>query len=274
MKVRNWIDLSRKLVDRFDLRDTLSYVQIALGNEQLASYGSAIRPTSANPSPFVTTRSGAAMTGTVTGGECWDAAGQRVLVDSTQNFTLASDPSNPRKALLVARYKQTGDTSMPKPSNPITNIFLNLHDDFEVAVILGTPASVPAYPSAGALDVILMGYSIPAAATLATNCTEDATVRQQGLNSSRLVAVNTTMTAFDKWVQGNANSGVITLTFPPGLFSEGAEINTMKFDASGNAVNLAVTAGDTFQGGGTTDALTNQFENVTWRMKNRVWYIK
>lgn len=274
MNRRNWLDLSRKLVDRYDLGTTLDYIQAAIGAEALAEEnGSAIRPTAANPSPFVTTLSGAAMTGTVTSGECWDANGQRILVPSTQNFTLASNGSLARKALLVARYLQTGDTSIAKPSNPTETVFLNLVDSFELEVLLGTPNASPTYPAAGADDVILMGYAIPAAATLATNCTEDATVRQQGLNLSRTVTANTAMTPFDKFVQGNANSGAITLTLPPCRFSEGAKINTMKSDSSGNAVGVACTAGDTMQGGGTTDSLTNQFENITWVCKGGVWYI-
>lgn len=191
MQRRNWEDLSRKLVDRFDLLYTESAIDTALGELGLDSWGFGILQTRAYLNPMLVTRSGIDLSATLSPGPAYDEDGQRILVPTTQSFSFTPDPLLPRKALLVVRYKKTGDTPVPKPSNPITTIFLNLHDDFEVILRLGTPAASPSYPGTLAGDIIVYGYTIPAAETLASNCTEDDSVRQIAMPViSRLLQVD------------------------------------------------------------------------------------
>lgn len=275
MDVRNWVDLSRKLIDRQDFLDSFGYIVDAIKADQLARFSKGIVPTESFPSPFVTTLSGANMTGTVTGGTFFDPNGQRVLVGTTQNFTLVADATNPRKAYLVARFLQEGQTSIPKPSDPLNNVFLDLVDTFELEVLLGTPAGSPSYPSLGADDIVLMGFTIPAAETLASNCTEDATVRNQGVNASTAIkTANYSATPFDKFIPCNANSGAFAVTLPKGKFSEGAEITIVKTDSSTNAVTYQVTggSGDTLVWGSTSETLDARGASVTLKCKAGIWY--
>jgi len=275
MDVRNWVDLSRKLIDRQDFLDSFAYIVDALKNDQLARFSKGIVPCAAYPSPFVTTLSGAAMTGTITAGMFFDPAGQRVEVGATQNFTLTADATNPRKAYLVARFLQEGQTTIPKPSDPLNNVFLDLVDTFELEVLLGTPAGSPAYPTLGADDIVLMGFTIPAAETLASNCTEDSTVRDQGVNeSSAVFTSNQTLTPFTKLAPFNANSGALQATLPKGKFSEGAEITIAKTDSSVNKVTYRVdpTTTDTLAWGSTSETLDAKGASVTLKCKAGVWY--
>lgn len=276
MNRRNWTDLSRKLVDRADLLYTSDGLTDALNRLFLGQHSKGIIPSALYPSPFVVSLSGSNMTGTVTAGIAWDPNGQLVEIASTEGFTLTSDGTNPRKAYLVARYAQAGDTTIAKPSNPSTNVFLNLLDSFELEVLLGTPAGSPAYPTLGANDIVLMGFTIPAGETIASNCTMDATVRDQGLDESSSVKTsNYQATAYDRFVQMNANSGALTLTLPDSRFSEGSEISVMKSDSSVNAVTVQRATGttDTIQGGLTSFTLDNQFTVYTLKCKGGVWYV-
>lgn len=179
MKKRNWVELSTKLVDRFDLDETLQFIQTALGVEALSYWGFGVLETQDFPVPFPITPSGASMAVDVGPGVAYDPNGQVIRdPDLTNTVTLISHPSLPRRAIVVARFKFTGDTPVPKPSDPLTSIMLNLHDDYEIVVIHGTPAASPAYPAKDPADVILTGFLIPAAATLASACTEDPTARE------------------------------------------------------------------------------------------------
>ncbi len=278
MDQRNWLDLSRKLIDRFDFNDTETYIREAIGNNALFQQPYGIYPCLDYPSPFVTALSGAAMTGTVTGGIFFDQDGQHVLVNATEPFTLTSDPSNPRKAYLVARYAQEGSEEIPKPSNPTQNVFLNLLDSYEIEVLLGTPAGSPSYPALGATDIVLMGFTIPAAETIASNCTQDATVRNQGLNASTAIKTGTySATPFDQFIPCNANGGAFTVTLPDFKFAEGATWEIQKTDSSANAVTIALAgATDTFRLYGsapTSVQLTQQAESLTLRVKAGICYI-
>jgi microcystin-dependent protein len=193
MKKRNWSDLARKLVDRFDMLDTLQFIQDALGSEALASWGAGIIDTQTYPYPFVVTLSGSNLGGSVSPGRAYNPQGQIIQQATLQNFALTSDSAQPRRALLVIRHKFTGDTLIPKPSDPILNVFLNLHDDYELEVLLGIPAASPAYPAKGANDIILQGFLIPAGATLGTQCTLDADVREVGFRPATRVSVDQTL---------------------------------------------------------------------------------
>lgn len=184
MNTRNWLDLSRKLVDRFDMNYSFSAIQEALGEYALAWFGEGVVNTSQYPNPFPITMSGSVLGGAVGFGIGFDLNGQLTNVTaetlSSPDFTLQPIGSLPRYDLLCIKYLSEGDTPVPKPSDPLTTIFLNLHDDFQLVVVEGTPSGTPAYPAKGnPLYIVLAGIQIPANATLGTQCTIDYSQREQ-----------------------------------------------------------------------------------------------
>lgn len=183
MQRRNWLELSRKLVDKTDLDYTLNAIQDAIGEASLSFFGEGVLATTIYPNPFPISLSGSLFQGTVGNGIGYDANGNQIRIDTAsttnKNFNpIAADPSLPRWDLLVLEYTMTGDTPVPKPSDPITTINLNLHDDFIVKVIAGTPSATPSYPAKGANDLIIAGLRIPANATLGSQITLDLGVRE------------------------------------------------------------------------------------------------
>lgn len=186
MQRRNWLELSRKLVDQYDLDYTLSAIQEALGEQALSFFGEGVLITTTYPSPFPITMNGVVLGGSVGNGIAYDPNGQLTSIDpgdtTSKDFTItAADPSLDRWDLLVIRYFAKGDTPVPKPSDPITTIDLNLIDDFELAVVAGTPSVTPAYPAKGALDIILAGLKVHAGDTLGTQVSVDLSIREMGL---------------------------------------------------------------------------------------------
>lgn len=278
MQRRNWQDLSRKLVDRYDMDDENSFVVTAMGQNIKAVRRYGISPCNDYKSPFQTTLSGVNMTGTITGGVAFDPNGQRVEVPSTQGFTLpASNPTNPYKAYLVLRFIQVGQTTIPKPANPSENVDLDLVDSFELEVLAGTPAGSPAYPALGPDDIVLMGFTVPALATLASSATEDATVRDQGQGPNSVQSANYTVTPFDEFVGMDATAGNRIFTLTKFKFAEGATWTLQKTDASVNTVTINTGLGtDVFRLDGSTPTslvLENQGESVSLKVVGGVCYV-
>lgn len=187
MNRRNWLDLSRKLVDRFDLDYTMNAIQTAIAEQALSYWGEGVLATTFYPNPFPFTMSGSVLGGTVGNGIAYDSNGQLVRIDTvsdeSKDFLLATaDPSFSRHDLVCIKYLAVGDTPVPKPSDPILTIDLNLHDDFELVVVTGVPSSSPAYPAKGdPLLIVLSGIKVPAGATLGTQCTVDFSQRESGM---------------------------------------------------------------------------------------------
>lgn len=183
MKRRNWLDLFRKKVDSTDMDYSFSAVSAALGNYALSFFGEGVLPTDLYPSPFPITMDSGDLGGVVGAGIAFDPNGSITEIDpsspTSKAFTIPpANPTNPRWDLLVIRYIQTGDTPIPEPSNPLDTINLNLHDDFQLAVIEGTPSITPAYPAKGTLDIILAGLQVPPAAVFGTSVGVDLSVRE------------------------------------------------------------------------------------------------
>lgn len=180
---RNWLSLARKLVDQYDMDFSFGAVQEYNGEQALAFFGEGVLTTKTYPNPFIISMSGVSLGGTVGNGIAFDPNGQITRVDSSsttlKTFTIqTADPSLARWDLLVMRYKSTGAIPVPKPSDPIVNVSLNLIDDFELAVVKGTAAGSPAYPAKGPLDIILTGLRVPAGATVGTSVSVDLTIRE------------------------------------------------------------------------------------------------
>jgi hypothetical protein len=183
MDQRNWLDLARKLVDRTDLNYTVVEIQQFIAQQSLSYFGEGVLTTTTYPNPFPITMDSGDFGGVVGNGIAYDPSGNEVTIYSasptSKNFLIsASDPTNPRYDLLVLQYKQTGQDLVAKPSDPITNVYLNLIDDFSLVVIPGTPSGVPAYPSKGPNDVILAGLRVPAMSSIGTQVTVDLSIRE------------------------------------------------------------------------------------------------
>ena len=188
MQTRNWLELARKLVDRWDLDYTVNGMSIALEQQAKDFWGEGILVTTEYPSPFPIALSASVLGGSVGFGVAYNASGKPTMIlpsslGDPDFLNSASDPSLVRWDLLVLRYVHMGDTPVPKPSDPITVINLNLHDDFILAVLPGTPGSL-VYPSKVPGDIILAGIQVPAGATLGTQCTLDLSIREFALKDA------------------------------------------------------------------------------------------
>lgn len=183
---RNWLQLARKLVDQYDLDYTLNAIAAALDEAALSYWGEGVLNTTTYPNPFPITMSGSVLGGTVGSGIGYDPNGQLTRIDpsspTSKNFLdAAASSTNPRWDVLCISFIQTGDTPVPKPSDPITTIDLNLHDDFVLTVVEGTPSPSPAYPAKLAGSIILAGIKVPANATLGTQCSVDYSIREMAV---------------------------------------------------------------------------------------------
>jgi hypothetical protein len=181
---RNWLDLARKLVDQYDMDYTLGGIQAAMGQQALGFFGEGVLVTTEFPNPFPVTLSGSVLGGSVGTGFGYDPNGQitQILPGTTtpQTFTIPANPSSQvRWDLLVIDYVMTGQVPVPKPSDPITTVDLNLVDDFALSIREGIPGS-GMYPAKQVNDIILAGIQVPAGATLGTQCFLDLSVREEG----------------------------------------------------------------------------------------------
>ena len=183
MRQRNWMQLSRKLVDRYDMTFTLQGMTDAINEATYAIFGEGVAITAQHPNPFPITLSGALLGGSVGYGTAYDNIGNFTSINanttSSPLFSIpTANPTFPRWDLLVIQYTQVGDTLVPKPSDPITTIDLNLHDDFTLYIRPGTPSITPAYPTKQASDIILGGIQVPPGVTLGTQCFLDLSIRE------------------------------------------------------------------------------------------------
>lgn len=189
MDRRNWLDLHRKLVDKTDMDFEVDAIEESIDSYGTDYYGVGCASTPAYPDGLAATLDGGAMSGEVSPGVAFDPDGNRIRPSAPVPFNiLASDPAFARWDLLVLRYKKTGATPIPKPSDPIVTVFLSLLDDYDLIVIPGAPNIAPAYPAILALDVIVDGIKVPANAAVGTDCLIDDTVRMYAVPpASRLM---------------------------------------------------------------------------------------
>lgn len=178
---RNWLELARKRVDRFDLDFTLTGISELFEQQALALFGPGILITNTYPDPFPVTLSGTSFGGSIGPGVAHDNNGMAIWNDQASRiFTIPqADPALSRWDLLILRYKVTPTVPIPKPSDPITTVYLNLTDDFDVIVLPGTPSDTPAYRTKGPNDVIIAGIQVPALALLGTDTTLDLTIQER-----------------------------------------------------------------------------------------------
>jgi hypothetical protein len=127
------------------------------------SYGS--------PAPFLLTPSGATMDVAISGGQAYNSEGQLIDAAGGGSVTLTANVWGH----LIARFKYTGDELIPKPSDPLTMVYKNLIDDYDLVFVPGTPG---AYPVKDALDVLICGVKVPAGATHADQATFDYSISE------------------------------------------------------------------------------------------------
>jgi hypothetical protein len=179
MNRRNWLQLSRLLVNRYDLDYSMNSIVSAIEGEVLALQGMGILSNPAFPLPLQTSGDPGDMLVNVTAGQAHDQYGQLITVSApAQSPAFTSDPTNPKKSYLVLQYLPVGNTLIPEPSDPVDSVYLNLADGFQLLIRDGTPSATPVYPATLPGDVILQGFLIPAGATDSDAFTFDPTVAQ------------------------------------------------------------------------------------------------
>jgi hypothetical protein len=106
MDQRNWLELSRKLVDRYDFDYTLQGMSKLLGEYALSFFGEGVLSTTIFPNPFPLVLSGSSLGGTVGTGIGYDYRGFYTAIQAgTSPFVISpANASNPRWDLLVIRY--------------------------------------------------------------------------------------------------------------------------------------------------------------------------
>jgi len=181
MLQRNWLSLDRKLVDKTDMEFTVQGLQDLIDLVSVSMWGPGVLITSIYPTPFVLTPDAGDMGISVGNGIGFDTIGDLTAIlpgmTGSPIATPAVGGSLPRWDLLVIEYAQVGDTPIPKPSDPLTTVNLNLHDDFILKIIPGIPNASPAYPAYTGTGFILAGLQVPAGATNATEILYDYSVR-------------------------------------------------------------------------------------------------
>jgi hypothetical protein len=265
----NWTDLSRKLVDRFDMIFLNDTIEAILGVNALAFFGKGVIPTKLIPTPFSVTMSGATLGGTADVGTAVDPDGKLIVTTIADVFTLDAPAGSLRWDLLTIRFARTNDTLINKPSNPSETCYMNLLDADTVQVIKGTPG-VAAYPACPVTDVILAGIQIPAIAAVGTDCTVDLLVRdlsQKGQMQIHEMTASGAVLASDDLIEINGIGEVQATLVSPALMA-GMEQTFVLVHATGTGKLMGTVSG---QVNPTLDA---QWDRMTIYSNGNVWRVK
>lgn len=247
MLQRNWLQLDRKLVDKTDMEFTVDGMEDEINEVSLAMWGPGVLITTVYPTPFGLTLSGSNMNIIVGNGIGFDTLGAFTSINpSTTNSNTIADTignaTNPRWDLLAIEYAQVGDTLVPEPSNPLVNVPLNLHDDFTLVIVHGTPSPTPAYPTYSGPGFVLAGLQVPAGATMASQIGVDYSQRQMSrfgigqqpvfVNEIPTGSVNGTNATFTL-SQSPISSGSLVVTL------DGEKVVTSSLSLSGTSITLS-----------------------------------
>jgi hypothetical protein len=179
------------------------------------------------------TGSSASMNVTVASGFAMSASGDLMGSASSNVITLTSDPSNSKKSLIVLRPAATGVDYIPDPRNPL-GPQIPLHNVMGSTVVLldGTASATPTYPATSATDVILIGLTIPAAATGLPYSDFDRSVRSISFTQQKIESSYS-----EPYLLKNIGLSVSSAS---GLASSGTGAMTVTMtDASGNQLSPA-----------------------------------
>jgi hypothetical protein len=88
-----------------------------------------------------------------------------------------------------------------------------------------------------------------------------------GSQGTRTLTASAAMLATDSLINCNATSGAITYTSLAFSSLAGRQFTISKTDSSSNNVTLALQAGDSFDDGTTSVALSTQGASFTWRVQ-------
>lgn len=164
----------------------------------------------------------------------------RQLVHSTEmEASLASDPSNPRRSLIVLRPKTTDMTNVTEPLNPPNQVPLHSQEGYDLVVIAGTPAAFPQYPSTVDGDVIVMGVAIPAGAVSLNTASLDYSVRdlpRKRPTRIKQVAADYQATIDDEIIEVSCTGGDVTVTLLTAASAPGREVRCVKIDGTSNSM--------------------------------------
>lgn len=204
--------------------------------------------------------------------------GRLMILDAADQVTLASDPSQARRSLIVARPKLTDVDSIIEPTNPPNVVTFTQRLDMELVVIPGTPAGTPVYPAKEATDTVLLGVLIPAgASSLSITDFEFGpreTVKPTPSRLRELSSGDYTMPSdgTEEIFEMDATSASGQLILPPVSLMVGRKVTLVKTDSSVNTARLKPDGSDTISGQTEVD-LDTQWQSVTiygsktaWRM--------
>jgi hypothetical protein len=223
------------------------------------------------------------MTLQVDAGLAVSPSGVLVQVTSAVQATFASDPTLPRRSLLVLRPKLTNTNNIPQPTNPLVQVPLHQQYGYDLVVIPGVPAASPTYPAKQVDDIAVMGVKIPAAATsLSVTDFETGqrdvphTVRKKIRELTTSETPSYTVASGDvgeNIIEVSASSASGAVNLPPASTMLGRELTVVKVDSSGNVVHVIPNGGEQISGQ-TFVELDTQWQTVTiyanknsWRMR-------
>jgi hypothetical protein len=171
---RNWLQIDRKLVDGTDLDYSFNAVQRYMAQNNLAFFGQGVLTTTTYTAPFPVSIS-SVTSGTVGTGIAYDPTGLQIRIDDgSGTFAIEAADQADRFDLLVLRYKAKGSTLIPEPDKPTVQVYLNIVDGFELAVIKGGAN----YPAKGQFDVILAGLKVKSGASSIADVVVDLSIRE------------------------------------------------------------------------------------------------
>ncbi len=84
-------------------------------------------------------------------------SGKLMYHEVEASFAFTAPVNFPERAYLVIRPKLVQNNPITSPTDPNTQVFLNVKQTYEIVMLRGTPSVTPVYPAKGADDVVLCG---------------------------------------------------------------------------------------------------------------------
>jgi hypothetical protein len=209
---------------------------------------------------------GGGMTVTVPAGIAIDSTG-RIVVTAAATSTIASPSGNPAKSLIILRPKLIDMTDIPEPINPGNDVPLHQQLSYDLMVLDGTPAAVPAYPTTQANDIIICALVLADGhATILTSDIDRSMidVPRKRTAPCRVILASTTLDEDDQHVDFNGAVSGGDAFLPLAKNVPGQDFTLVKTDASAFAVRFTGSGSDLISGQ-TNVELTDQWQTVTVR---------
>lgn len=203
-------------------------------------------------------------------------AGRLMVLGSPGQVTLGSDPSLPRRSLVILRPTATVVSQIVNPTAPPTLVTFQERFDATLVVIPGTPAASPAYPSKQANDVVIMGLLIPAGASSLSVTNFELGPREVPKQLKRKIREITASHSAasgegaEDIIEFDASTGSGTISLPPASVMAGSSMSVVKTDSSANIVRVQGNGGEQISGQTEVD-LDTQWQSVTLYAYKNAW---